>query len=156
MPFINLKKWEALCQKASRLPPVLNLNFKGPYDRSVHGWYFFVPKSITELNREAKSKTSLRVGFFLDFINFIFASFAARIKKYLWMLNISIQSYKFLFWHGKKSKSELWYFCGKQTNKIQLFEILCVLTHTRFEILEFCLFLFYRNITILISNFFPC
>ena len=34
-------------------------------------------------NREAKFKTSLRVGFFLDFRNFIFASFAARIKNYL-------------------------------------------------------------------------
>ena len=32
--------------------------------------------------REAKFKTSLRVGFFLDFRNFVFASSAARIKKY--------------------------------------------------------------------------
>jgi hypothetical protein len=32
--------------------------------------------------REAKFKTSLRVGFFLDSRNFIFASSPARIKKY--------------------------------------------------------------------------
>ena len=38
--------------------------------------------------REAKFKTSLRVGFLLDFRNFIFASSAARIKKYLWVINI--------------------------------------------------------------------
>ena len=33
--------------------------------------------------REAKFKTLLRIGFFLDFRNFIFASSAGRIKKYL-------------------------------------------------------------------------
>ena len=36
----------------------------------------------TNLSREAKFKTSLGVGFFLDFRNFIFASSAMRIKKY--------------------------------------------------------------------------
>ena len=36
-----------------------------------------------QILRDAKFKTSLRVGFFLDFRNFIFASSAAaRIKKY--------------------------------------------------------------------------
>ena len=74
--------------------------------------------------REAKFKTSLRVGFFFDFRKKIFFS---RIKKSLYViLNISIESYKFLFWHKKKSKSDLWYFCGKQINKIQFWEILCV------------------------------
>ena len=41
----------------------------------------YVPKF--KVYREAKFKTSLGVGFFLDFRNFIFASFPARIKKYL-------------------------------------------------------------------------
>ena len=57
--------------------------------------------------REAKFKTSLRVGFFLDFRNLIFASPAAIIKKCLLVINISIESYKFLFQHGKKLKSDL-------------------------------------------------
>ena len=39
-----------------------------------------VSKNAT--HREAKFKTSLRVGFFLDFRNFNFASSTARIKKY--------------------------------------------------------------------------
>jgi hypothetical protein len=34
------------------------------------------------MENKNKSKTSLRVGFSLDFRNFIFASSAARIKKY--------------------------------------------------------------------------
>ena len=82
-----------------------------------------------EACREAKFKTSLRVGFFLDFRNFIFASSAARIKKYSyrWLIYQS-KAISFHFSTEKNLKSELWYFCGKQTNKIQLFEILCVHT----------------------------
>ena len=38
---------------------------------------------VTKIYRDAKSKTSLRVGFFLDFRNFLFTSYAAKIKKYL-------------------------------------------------------------------------
>ena len=41
----------------------------------------FVSFKLSEKLREAKFKTSLKVGFFLDFRNFIFASSAARIKK---------------------------------------------------------------------------
>ena len=71
------------------------------------------------------------------------------------MINISIENYQFLFWHRKKIlKSELWYFCGKQTNKIPWFQILCVLTHTKFQKVEFCLSVFHRNITNLILIFF--
>ena len=75
----------------------------------------------------------------------VFASFDAACQS---------KAASFYFGTEKNLKSELWYFCGKQTNKIQIFEILCVLTHARFEILEFSLSVFHRNITILISNFF--
>ena len=44
---------------------------------------------------------------------------------------------------------------NRQT-KFNFWNFVYVNTHTRFEILEFSLSVFYRNITILISNFFLC
>ena len=75
-------------------------------------------------NREAKFKTSLRVGFFLDFRNFIFASFAAKIKKYLQVINISIESYSFYFGMGK--------------NRNQNCDISVENRQTKFSFLKFC------------------
>ena len=49
-------------------------------------WWKKIQRNLetgTTSNRGAKFKTSLRVGFLLDFRNFIFASSAARMKKYL-------------------------------------------------------------------------
>ena len=91
--------------------------------------------------REAKSKRWLRVSFFLDFRNFIFASSAARIKKYSQVINISIESYKFLFWHGKKFEIRIAIFLWKTDRKnSKILNLVCVNTQN-FKKLNFvCLF----------------
>ena len=76
--------------------------------------------------REANFKTSLMVGFSLEFRNFIFASPAARIKKYSLVINISIESYKFLFWHGKKNRNQSYYISVENRQKKFNFLKLCV------------------------------
>ena len=54
-----------------------------------------------------------QVGFSFDFGNFIFASSAVTIKKYSQVINILIESYKFLFLHRKKFEIRIVIFLWK-------------------------------------------
>ena len=105
--------------------------------------------------REEKFKTSLRVGFFFDFRNFILQVPQRKWKNiHKWLI---YQSKAISFYSGTgKNRNQIYDISveNRQT-KFNLLRV-CVLTHTRFEILEFSLSVFYRNITILISKFFSC
>ena len=73
-------------------------------------------------NREAKFKSALRVDFFLDF----FLQVPQReLKKYSLVINISIENYKFLCWHEKK-------------NRNQIFDISVENRQKKFNFLKFC------------------
>ena len=73
------------------------------------------------------------------------------------MINIiSIESYKFLFWHGKKFEITIVIFLWKTDKlKSKISNLVCVNTH---KISKSWIFLsvFHRNISILISNICPC
>ena len=105
-------------------------------------------------NREAKFKRAFRVHFLTHFTKNFCRFLTPRVKSGTDMINPSIESSDFLFWHEKIKSRIFENFVGNRQSNISRVQIWCVYRHPKFQNMKFSLSVFDKIFKNQIRKFF--